>query len=44
LKGFFATKKLDMELEKIFGLFLKDRFSSSFKRQLISSIFLKKLQ
>jgi hypothetical protein len=37
LKGFFATKKLDMELEETFGLFLKGCFSSSLKGQLISS-------
>jgi len=37
LKGSFATKKLDMELEETFGLFFKGCFSSSFKGQLISS-------
>ncbi len=34
LTGSFATKKLNMELEKMFGLFLKGFFSSSFKGQL----------
>jgi hypothetical protein len=37
LKGSFAAKKLDMELEETFGLFLKGCLSSSFKGQLISS-------
>jgi hypothetical protein len=36
-KVFFATKKLDMELEKTFGLFLEGYISSSCKGQLISS-------
>jgi hypothetical protein len=37
LKGFFATKNLDMELAKIFGFFLEGYISSSLKGQLISS-------
>ncbi len=37
LKGPFAIKKLDMELEETFGLFLEGCLSSSFKGQLISS-------
>jgi hypothetical protein len=36
LKGSFATKKLDMELEEIFGLFLDDILSSSLKGLLTS--------
>jgi hypothetical protein len=36
LKGSFAAKKLDMELEKIYGLFLEGCLSSSLKGQLIS--------
>jgi hypothetical protein len=44
LKGSFAAKKLDMELEEMFGLFLKGYFSSSLKKKLIfSSNFLKTL-
>jgi hypothetical protein len=37
----FVTKKLDMELEDIFGFFMEGCFSSSFKGPFISSIFLK---
>ncbi len=37
IKGFFATKNLNMELEKTFGLFLEGYISSSLKGQLISS-------
>ncbi len=43
LKGFFAAKKLDMELEKIYGLFLEGCLSSSLKGQLISFSNFKKI-
>jgi hypothetical protein len=36
LKGSFEAKKLDMELEKTYDLFLEGCRSSSFKRQFIS--------
>jgi len=36
LKGSFVAKKLDMELEEIFGLFLDGNISSSFKGLLTS--------
>jgi len=38
-KKSFVTKKLDMELEDIFGFFMEGCFSSSFKGPFISSIF-----
>ncbi len=45
LKGYFATKQLDMELEETFDVFLEGCLSSSFEGQLISfSIFLKMLE
>jgi hypothetical protein len=37
LKGSFVTKKLDMELEETFGLFLEGCLSSSLQGQSISS-------
>jgi hypothetical protein len=38
LKDSFATKKLNMELEEIFGLFLKGCLSFSLKGQITFSI------
>jgi hypothetical protein len=44
LKGFFVIEKIDMEVEEMFGLFLKSCLSSFFRRQLIfSSNFFKTL-
>ena len=37
LKGFFVAKKLDVELEEMFGLFMEGFLSSCLKGQLIFS-------
>jgi hypothetical protein len=41
-KGSLARKKLDMELEKIFGFFLEGCLSSSLKGQFILFLFFSK--